>query len=49
MQELTTQQLDDVNGAGLWSAIGYAVGYAIGSISKNIGEVDLQGGLALGA
>ena len=49
MQELSIQQLDDVNGAGVAEAIGYFVGYAIGAMSKSVGEMDLQGGLALGA
>lgn len=49
MQELTTEQFNDVNGAGWAEAVGYFVGYAIGAMSKSVGEIDVQGGLALGA
>lgn len=49
MQELTTEQFNDVNGAYFGDTVTRILGYAIEAMSKNVGEIDVQGGLALGA
>ncbi len=44
MQEISAHNLGNVNGAGLFEAIGYGLGY----LASKIGEVDMQGALQQG-
>ena len=45
MKEINATELNDISGAG-WA---YEVGYALGKMLQNIGEIDMQGALAMGA